>query len=94
MIRFAPWFRREDYALVREIMEDAEDTLPLAFDEWEANAEAERKAARRELVFIEPVFLDPAEFYSFCTEKKISPNKNTAAEFANSRGAARYSIGM
>ena len=33
-MHFTPWYRREDYALIREIMEDGED-LPLAFDEWE-----------------------------------------------------------
>jgi hypothetical protein len=94
MTRFAPWYRREDYALIREIMEDAEDTLPLAFDEWEENAESERETARRELVFIEPVFLDPVEFFDHCKEKKITPNKTTASEFASSRGVARYSMGM
>ena len=64
--RFAPWYRREDYALIREIMDDAEDTLPLNFDEWEENAESEREAAKCELVVIEPVFIDPAEFFSYC----------------------------
>ena len=75
-------------------MEDAEDTLPLTFDEWEKNAESERAAARREGIVMLPVFLDPAEFFSFCKEKKISPNKTTAAEFASSRGAASYSLGL
>jgi hypothetical protein len=43
MPRFAPWYRREEYALIREIMDDR-DTLPLNFDEWEKNAESERAA--------------------------------------------------
>jgi len=45
-MHFAPWYRREDYALLREIMDDGEDSLPLAFDEWERNAECERAAAK------------------------------------------------
>ena len=93
MPRFAPWYRREDYALIREIMEDGE-TFPLNFDEWEKNAESERAAAKREAVSIIPVFLDPNEFFSFCHEKKISPNSATRAAFANSRGAASYSMGL
>jgi hypothetical protein len=93
-MHFAPWYRRDDYALIREIMEDVEDTLPLTFDEWEKNAERELAAARREGVIMIPVFLDPAEFFSFCKEKKISPNKTTATEFATSRRAASYSLGM
>ena len=93
MPRFAPWYRREEYALIREIMDDR-DTLPLNFDEWEKNAESERAAAKREGVTLIPVFLDPDEFFTFCKEKKISPNSVTAAEFANSRGAASYSLGL
>jgi hypothetical protein len=39
-----------------------------------------------------PIFLD-AECFTFCKEKKISPNRTTAAAFASSRGAASYSLG-
>ena len=88
MSNFAPWHRRNEYSLMREILEDGE-TLPPSFDEWEANAEIERETAR-----LIPVFLDPDEFFSFCKEKKISPNTATAAEFARSRGTARYSLGQ
>ena len=93
MPNFAPWYRREDYALVREIMDDG-DALRLTFDEWEKNAESERGAAKREGVSIIPVFVDPDEFFTFCKEKKISPNRATAAAFASSRGAASYSMGL
>ena len=46
-------------------MDDGEDTLPLAFDEWERNAECERAAAKREGTITVPVFIDPDEFFSF-----------------------------
>ena len=91
-MHFAPWYRREDYALIREFMEDGE-TLPLDFNEWEKNAESERAAAKREGMNILPIFLDADEFFTFCKEKKISPNRATAAAFASSRGAASYSLG-
>ena len=71
MPNFAPWYRRQDYPLMREIMDDGE-TLPLSFDEWEKHAECEQAAAKREGVSIVPVFLDPDEFFTFCKEKKIS----------------------
>lgn len=57
-------------------MEDR-DTLPLNFDEWEENAESEREALKGEGNWIIPVFLDPDEFFTFCREKKISPNRVT-----------------
>jgi hypothetical protein len=78
---------------MREILNDG-DTLPLTFDDWEKNAESERAVAKRDGVIIIPVFLGPDEFFSFCTEKKILPNRARAAEFASSRGAASYSMGM
>jgi hypothetical protein len=93
MTNFAPWYRRKEYALMREILEDGE-TLPLNFDEWEENAESKREAAKREGNSTIPVFLDPDEFFTFCREKRISPNSTTAAEFARSRGAASYSLGL
>ena len=92
MPRFTPWYRSEEYALIREIMDDR-DTLPLNFDEWEKNAESERAAAKREGITLVPIFLDADEFFTFCKEKKISPNRTTAAAFASSRGAASHSLG-
>ena len=76
---------------MREILHDGE-TLPLAFDEWEKNAESEGTAAKHGVSII-PVFIKPDEFFSFCQEKKIAPNRATAAAFASSRGAASYSMG-
>ena len=93
-MHFAPWYRREEYALIREIMDDGKDTFPLSFDEWEKNAESERAVAKREGVSIIPVLFAPDEFFAFCREKKISPNRATAAAFAGSRGAASYSMGL
>ena len=47
-MHFAPWYRRNEYALIREIMDDGEDSFPLSFDEWERNAESERASAKLE----------------------------------------------
>ena len=77
-MHFAPWYRRDAYALMREILHDGE-TLPLSFDEWERNAESARVATACEGVRTIPVFLDPDEFFMFCKEQKISPNIATAA---------------
>ena len=93
-MHFAPWYRREEYALIREIMEDGKDSFPLSFDEWERNAESERASAKLEGTIIFPVIIAPDEFSSFCNKWKIPLNKTTRAEFANSRGAASHSMGM
>ena len=72
MPRFAPWYRHDDYALVREIMEDRE-MFPLDFDEWEKDAESERASAKRDGVNIIPVFLDPDEFSRSAKKRKSRP---------------------
>jgi hypothetical protein len=90
-MNFKPWYRREEFALMREILEDGE-TLPLSFDDWEENAVSELKVHGANAVI--PVFIGSEEFFSFCEEKKISPNTANLAAFADSRGAATYSLGM
>ena len=49
--------KREEYALIREIMEDEKDTFPLSFDEWERNAESERASAKIEGTILIPVVI-------------------------------------
>ena len=57
---------------MREILHDGE-ALPLAFNEWEKNAESEKAAAKRDGVNIIPVFIKPDEFFSFCQENRTQP---------------------
>ena len=70
---------------MREILHDGE-TLPLAFDEWEKNAESKGTAAKRDGVNIIPVFIKPDEFFSVCQEKKIAPSRATALQFHRQSG--------
>ena len=91
MPHFAEWYRREEYALIREIMEDG-DVFPLNFDEWEKNAESQRASAKSEGVIMMPVFLDPDEFFTFCMEQKISPTSASRAKFVISRGTAQQGL--
>jgi hypothetical protein len=46
-MHFAPWYRREEYALIREIMEDGKDTFPLVGDFTRADAETSPRTAGR-----------------------------------------------
>lgn len=93
MPNFTPWYRREEYALMREILDDGE-TLPLRFEDWEAKALSEQESTKHGANAVMPVLLKPDEFFAFCKEKKISRNRVNAAAFARSRGAATYSSGM
>ena len=72
IVDYGPRYRREEYALMREIMDDGE-TLPLSFDEWEKNAESERAVAKREGVSIIPVLFAPDEFSRSAKRRKSHP---------------------
>ena len=69
MPRFAPWYRRQDYALVREIMEDAgRRSRVLSMNGRRMpRTNGRRQSATAEII---PVFLDPDEFFTFCREKE------------------------
>ena len=47
MPHVAPWYRREDYARVREIMADG-DRFPPSFDAWKKTAKKQMAEAKRE----------------------------------------------
>jgi hypothetical protein len=67
MPHVAPWYRREDYARVREIMDDG-NRLPLTFDEWERVAEDQLATAAANGIEIKPVILEPEKFLLQGTE--------------------------
>ena len=90
-MHFAPWYRREDYALLREIMDHGSLSLSMSGREMPS---ANARQQKREGTITVPVFIGPDEFFSFCMRRKIPLNKTTRPEFANSRGAASYSMGM
>ena len=72
MPHFAAWFRREDYARIREIMDDG-DEFPEEFDAWEAKATSQLAEAKRHGVTITPIPLEPDEFLTFLRERQAAP---------------------
>ena len=89
MSNFMPWYRREEYALIREILDDG-NTLPLRFDEWEREAENKKPQG----FHIIPVLVSPDELFDFCKEKCVACNNANCEQFAESRGVASYSLGL
>jgi hypothetical protein len=65
MPHVAPWYRREDYDRVREIMDDG-DRLPPTFDEWERVANDQLATAAANGIEIKPVIVEPEKFLAYC----------------------------
>jgi hypothetical protein len=89
MPHVAPWYRREDYVRVREIMDDR-DVLPRTFDEWERTAKEQLAELAARGIEITPVIVDPDEFLAYCEREKLSRRGNRErGMFAIAREHAR-----
>jgi hypothetical protein len=89
MPHVAPWYRREDYARIREIMDDG-DGLPATFDDWERAAKDQLTAVVARGIEIKPVILEPEEFLAYCEREKL-PRRGSRERsmFAIARERAR-----
>lgn len=61
-----PWYRREDYPRILEIMRDG-DGLPGTYEEWEQLAEQAEREFGRPLAPAIRVYIDPDQFVTWCT---------------------------
>jgi hypothetical protein len=77
-----PWYRREDYAGVLAMMEDA-DVLPDTWEDWFKIAKNIRDQKRREGFIVEQVTIDPSNFKSWCTARGLHVNAEARMAFAN-----------
>jgi hypothetical protein len=77
-----PWYRREDYARIREIMEDA-DSLAPSYDHWLTAAENNEAEARRVGVQVVRVPVDPETFTRWCVDRGSARTRTARVEFVN-----------
>lgn len=87
-----PWYRRQDYPRVLEVMEDAH-LLPKTFDKWLHLAEkALQKAADRGVVPVK-AHIDPESFVTWCRERGLNVNAAARIQFAATVAHANYTEG-
>ena len=79
-----PWYAREDYSAVREVMEDG-DTLPVNYDEWLTQAERFLARLSRGGMGIVRVKLDSHAFRSWCQERGLKPNPHGRTQYTHER---------
>jgi hypothetical protein len=82
-----PWYRREDYPRVLDIMADR-DSLPPTFEVWRKLAgQVESDAKRRGLVVVRAV-IDPDTFVAWCRARSLNVDANARVRFGNEAVAA------
>lgn len=73
------WFRREDYARIREISADR-DNLPVQFDEWEKRINAQLAQLAVQGIVPDKFIVTPDALLAFAGKREI--NRKIRAEFA------------
>ncbi len=81
MIRAMVWYKKEHYAELLTIFDDAEQ-LPPTYQHWLARAEekkAEVEAAGDQVI---KVFIDPHTFPEWCEERNLAKDANARSQLA------------
>lgn len=75
------WYRRADYARIREIMADG-DSLPPVFHTWQSKAEQVERQAQAAGHVVHRVMVDPDKFVAWCAVNGMHVNSNARRRFA------------
>ncbi|WP_298958388.1 hypothetical protein [uncultured Methylobacterium sp.] len=76
------WYRAEDYARLREVVEDAA-RLPASFEAWRASAEQVEREVARSGVAVVRVTVEPEAFLAWCRHHDQAPNGAARSRYAN-----------
>jgi hypothetical protein len=75
-----PWYSREDYARIREMMIDRHNLAP-TYDAWLAAAENNESVGREAGLQIDRIMIEPEAFSRWCAEKSVEPGRTARMEY-------------
>jgi len=84
------WFRKEDYARLLTIFEDAQD-MHDTWEEWEESAKKVEERLKGEQYVVERVNIDPDTFPDWCRRAGIGIVASARSRFAVETVANRHS---
>lgn len=67
-----PWYSREDYPRIRDMMIDRHNLAP-AYDSWLAAAENNENVGRQAGLEITRIIIEPDAFAQWCRDKGLEP---------------------
>ena len=77
-----PWYRREDYPMIRQMMTDSH-VLASTYEKWLAAAENNESVGRQAGLEILRVMIDPDEFKTWCLANGMEPNGAARTKYAS-----------
>lgn len=82
-----PWYRREDYPIIRQMMADAH-VLASTYDQWLVAAENNEAVGRQAGLEIARVVIVPEEFKAWCLAQGLEPDSAARTKYASARASA------
>jgi hypothetical protein len=82
-----PWYRREDYPRILEIMADRE-VLPPTFNEWRKRASQVEGGAKAQGMIVVRAVIDPDKFSDWCRARGLDIDARARTSFANDLAAS------
>lgn len=79
-----PWYRREDYQELREMMADRHN-LASSYEQWLAAAENNEAVGRQAGLEIDRVLIDPAAFARWCAAENVEPDSAARMRYVAER---------
>ncbi len=77
-----PWYERDDYARILEVMEDA-DYLPGTYDAWQERAEQAVRMVTQSGGIAVRVPLNAKKFRAWCVLRRMHVDSSARQEFAS-----------
>jgi hypothetical protein len=81
-----PWYSREDYPRIRDMMIDRHNLAP-TYDAWLAAAENNETVGRQAGLQISRTMIEPDIFAKWCTEKGLEPDSAARIKYVAEMGA-------
>ncbi|WP_457090149.1 hypothetical protein [Microvirga sp. P5_D2] len=82
-----PWYRREDYPAIRQMMADPHVLAPV-YDQWLAAAENNESVGRQAGLEIARIMIVPEEFKAWCLAQGVEPDSAARTKYASERTSA------
>jgi hypothetical protein len=75
-----PWYSREDYLRIREMMTDPHNLAP-TYESWLAAAENNETVGLEAGLQITRIMIEPDEFTRWCMEKGVEPDSAARRDY-------------
>ncbi|QRM30109.1 hypothetical protein [Microvirga sp. VF16] len=81
-----PWYRREDYPRIRDMMADRHNLAP-TYNAWLAAAQNNEDVGRQAGLRIARIIIEPDSFAKWCAERGVEPGSAARMDYVSERCA-------